>query len=417
VYLGRHTPLSFSFKNKKASFESVFRAGVNIKPMISKSSFFLGVFLILLLVSSCIEDNEDSFGEFKNIKSYTLSVPDDLAPNSWAQKFYSGNDERLLYYLNDDEQKLVVFDIARKSLVKEIELSQQGPNNVGEVFSFSVFSRDSIVLASGPFPFNFVINEDGGKVGKYDYSWNASYGQEPDFVSLESRYFTDFSTSNKFDYFVQRVPYRGMKPKKVSHRPIVKFNRSTKEYSLLDFKYPEEYWIQGLPDNLTFNHDEKSIFYGLTGDHNLYSIIKEDGRERKHFLKSKFAPDDMPTTSGFSSREDVMLYDAMTPRYTALIPDPYRKLYYRIVCLPPSDLSVAKAKPTQLHFYPDRFSIMVLDQSMKVKFETAFPEKQYFPHGIFIDEEGIHIPKTHPEFFVALGRESEFLYDVFVPNF
>lgn len=361
---------------------------------------------------ACADENLefDTRYTFDKISSYNLPVPPDISPNSWRQKFHGG---KYLYYLEQHAQKIIVFDIDLKRMTREISFHSKGPDDVGEVFSFSVFSHDSIVLASGPFTFNYIVNREGRKVGKFDVEIPEGIDQEVDHTRLFSRYFADLSNDPDNVYFLQRIPYTAFYEESTEHYPILKLSKVTGEYSVIDFKYPKSYFEQRLPEHMTFNHDSENLYFGLIGDHNLYVINKSTEMIEKYYLKSEFAPEQMKNTLDQSSPIDVMMYDAVNPRYTALLPDPYQKLFYRIVCLPPTDLSLAKEKTTQLHYCPDRFSIMVLDEKMNVILEQVLPERQYFPHGIFVTEDGVHIPKTHPEYFVQRGDESSFEYEVF----
>ena len=56
---------------------------------------------------------------------------------------------------------------------------------------------------------------------------------------------------------------------------------------------------------------------------------------------------------------------------------------------------------------------MVLDEDLRVIYEQDFPERLYYPNGIFITEDGVHIPKTHPEYMVKNGIEDRLDYEVF----
>ena len=371
--------------------------------------------ILSALLFTCESDQTDQVDSSRLVQSasYELHLPTGNAPNSWAQKFYDRDEANFLYYLDKDTQELLIYSITGRTLNKKIKLASDGPDGFGPSLSFSVKSPDSIYFSVNGAPTLYIADESGRSIGTLDIDWSATSKQVPDYTALRSRYYTDLSFDGQYVYIPQRVPYRGVKPAEIEHQPIARYDELTGLSELLPFDYPKEYWEASLPDNLTLNSDARFLYFGFTGDHNIYRVDKQNFSVKKVHAKSRFAPDDIPNTRNIAGPDDVMLYDAMTPRYTALLPDKYRNVFYRIVCLPPSDISVAKQKFNQLHYYPDRFAIMVLDSELRVLHEKEFAERRYFPHGIFVNREGIHVPRTHPEYMVTTGNEDVMIYDIY----
>ncbi len=235
---------------------------------------------------------------------------------------------------------------------------------------------------------------------------------------MGARDYVDFAFGTEKHFFIQRPFYRGIhnRPPTIKHNPVIIHDVVKNVNRAHPFEFPKEHWEKGLESKMNFNHDKNHVYFSMAASHDVYRINRDAENVDTFRVKSDFAPDKMPSQLGFSGPEDVMLYDASNVRYTAIIPDRYRNLTYRLATLPPSDPETSKNKFFQLHMYPDRFSLIICDSEMNVVGEHVFPERTYFPHGIFVSHEGVHIPAAHPEYLVSNGMEDSVRYDIFVPT-
>jgi hypothetical protein len=378
--------------------------------MFLRCFYFIG---ILFLLAGC--SNLPPVEEFVLQESYHLPTPVGTKANSWFQKFYEDGEDRKLYSLNDDKQRMYVYDIDKKSIENSFEFIKEGPGAPGTVLGFTVIEPNKIALSSGMRPYSIIIDEENRVLDTLNY--RVSGDQEPTYLRMGARDFVDFAFGADKHFFIQRVFYRGIqnRPQRIEHHPIVIHDVDKGENRLHPFKFPNDYWEKGLNSKMTLNHDSDYVYLSMVASQDIYRFNRITEDVDTFRVKSLYAPESMPSQLGFTGPVDVMLYDASNVRYTAIFPDSYRNRIYRLVTLPPSDPSVSKQKYPQLHMYPDRFSLIICDENMNVLGEHTFPERTYFPHGIFISKDGIHIPATHPEYLVANGFEDSVRYDVFLP--
>ena len=296
--------------------------------------------IILTLLLNCTNSTEEpeigQGNKLVKVDEYSLPLPLKNKPNSWIQKFYDKNGHRLLHYFDKYSQEILVYDIRDKELERTITLKETGPNSVGIANSISVRSPDSIYLAINGRSVLTIMNRKGEKVSETEFDWSEASNQVQDFTPLRSRYYADISFDGDVLYAPQRVPFRGYPPPlEIDHKPIVRHDESSGKSELVDFDYPKDYWEDRMPYFLTFNHDADNLYYSLTANHNIYKITKREHEVTELYAKSKFAPEKIENYSNLSGQDDARLYAAMNPRYSALLPDRFRKLFYRIVLLPP----------------------------------------------------------------------------------
>jgi hypothetical protein len=372
--------------------------------------------LFSFLTISCTGQDQAQV-TLNKIRSYTLPLPDSIAPNSWTQKVCvscSEEGEDWLYYLSDDEDLIIVYNLMNRSIVKVIPLLQQGPNNVGSVAGFSVLNRDSIFLSAIGTANNEIINDKGEIIGKIRYSWEEE--QLPDFTALASRFYTDLDFSGDLIFAPQGVPIYGYKPPTTDHRPIVEHNLRTGVSRLLNFKFPKEYYESNMPLVMSFSSDKESIYFSLMKDHHVFQIDKMTEEVNSMVVKSRFAPKEFKSMNGIGGMVEIKTYAAGSVGYSAVFADPYRNYIYRIVTMPPRHKERLNEALSQVYNVPDRLSIIVCDKNLNVLYEQELDERTYYPYGIFITKEGINIPKTHPDYFLERGKEDEMVYDVFLPE-
>ena len=381
--------------------------------------YLLSILSVLLYTVGCTGSTNDGVGiatldgTFTIVDTYSLDLPTDVAVNSWVQKVHLGTEPEL-YYLDKVSQKIYIFNLTEKVVVDTITFSRSGPNGVGEVYGFSVKSPDSIALASGPYAYSYVVDREGSVIDRINYVWPEE--QLPDYVRLNSRYYKDFAFDENKYFLVQRTPYKGARPAEVLHHPIVAYDPVAESGKLLPFSYPEDYWKSNKANFQTFNHDADYLYYGLIGSHKLYRIDKKTYDVETVTAKSRFI-DDIETMNDVLDASDAILHGVSNGKYTATFPDPFRKVIYRIVVLPPEDRMDIKSRIRELRDAPDRLSIIVLDDKLNLLFEEELPARTYFPHGIFVDKRGINIPKTHPTYLIEANNETTIQYDVFLPSY
>jgi hypothetical protein len=81
-------------------------------------------------------------------------------------------------------------------------------------------------------------------------------------------------------------------------------------------------------------------------------------------------------------------------RFIRLIFDPFRDVFYRFVMHEQG--KIENRVHRDLIRYPQRFSIIILDNDLNIIGETIFPPDTYDPHGFFITKEGLYLSRSNP---------------------
>ena len=174
------------------------------------------------------------------------------------------------------------------------------------------------------------------------------------------------------------------------------FSLGNGESSLSTHKYPKDYLEEGLKaPYFSMVASPDRVVYSFFADHRL--IVAEKNNETTKLVpaKSRYLPQGFPLLSRTADRLEYSNYLFTSPRYEGLIYDAYREVFYRY-CYP----SIAPKKQeeiNQLRAYPEDFSIMILDNKLKVLGESRFSGKHLVPNNVFVAEEGLYISSNHPD--------------------
>lgn len=108
----------------------------------------------VLLLDSCSSEEPLLDYSFTIGGDYYLPVPIGAKANSWFQKFYETEGQRKLYVLNDDKQRMYVYDIDNGNIEYSFDFIKEGPGAPGEVLGFTVVNQNKLALSSGMRPYS-----------------------------------------------------------------------------------------------------------------------------------------------------------------------------------------------------------------------------------------------------------------------
>ena len=351
-------------------------------------SFFLRkrLFLysvILFVFSSCSES-------FKKVRSDTelelnfteVCIPIKYSQNSlYIQAISKFTDSATLFYgYNKYNHKFDVFNLSKRSFLKEIQLEFDGPNGIPYFSSFDVRDNGDIIL--GDFKSFSKLKHD--KVEMLRFS------------SEKSDLFT-FKNGFDFDNYLldpggkDKIPvdsignfYLGVFPiSKMRYYEIIKFNFENKTIEKLDYQFPEifedKFYGDNMTPNVTLLNNSLYINYGFSS--NVFRYDLEKKTLEQYNLKSAFTEN----MSGSITQEDFRdpaLRAAHDKEITffGLKHDPHRNFFYRVHL---ASRETLKDKPV--------FYFMVFDMELNTLKEIKLPKglKPYFEIG----KEGVFFPK------------------------
>lgn len=339
--------------------------------------------------------------------SFTIPLSNKLAPNAKCQKFFETSDgQQLLYYSGDNTNSIAVFDLDKGQKIREMKFREEGPGSVGYIGGFVVLSPDSILLASEGLRYNFIVNQAGEIIYKLEHE---EIGQYPEFTGLWSTYFRDTRKKGNKIYLPQDMPYvNGARPEG-AFRPILVHDLGTSKSQTIDFLFPEEIYQSNMPTTTLFTVGKDCLLYGFSGSHEFYVHKFATGLTEKITSESTFIEKPIEDLSQVGGFDDYMIYAATNARYMGNYYDTYRNCYYRVVAHPHQDPKVRMDMYVQLSQYPVRISIILMDENFNTIQEFMLPEGKYFAGGMFINKDGIHLPKSNPAY---MQLEDSISYDL-----
>jgi hypothetical protein len=374
-------------------------------------------FSMLLIASTLVgcsdSDNSLNYLQESPLSRFTITVPPDSKPNLKSIKYVES--ENAIYGLNYDNQSIYVHYLGySKNRYKKIKIIRDGPLGVGEAHSLSVISKDSIFLAVRGRGIS-MIDESGGLVQRLQYDFGGA--QVADFTGFRNRCQKDVFLYRKNTlFFPQRVPNYNSYFSSIQHKPIGFFDYAENNYSLVSFQYPETYWKQRLVDDFSFTGYNEDLYFGLANQHFIWKINASSYSSQKIMMKSISFPETFIGEKDFSDINERTDFLVSQPNYSSILIDSYRNLIYRVAIIPYDDDNYNKSKSIQLFRYPDNFTVIVCRTNGEYIGEFIFPSRTYYPYGMFVTEERLNIPKSHPEYLVTHGSEDELEIEVFNLN-
>jgi hypothetical protein len=293
---------------------------------------------------------------------------------------------RYLFYRSGYSNNICVFNIDNEKLINTIKLENRGPNGVGSINGFEVINFDSIYINSAFIRKLFLVNQQGKIISKIDYS---SYQQEYFIHAATSRTlenmrvgFKDLKIYLPFYPGYDKGNYHTFAPEDI--RFIAELDTLEKTANTLKIGFPENYWQDDFyPSFFGFFIENGCFYINYMYDNKVLFSVDSD----------KWVSIEIPSRYANVKRV-IPRGNGLSARYIRLIFDPFRDVFYRFVMH--EQRKIENRVHTDLIRYPQRFSIIILDNDLNIIGETIFPPDTYDPHGFFIAKEGLYISKSNP---------------------
>lgn len=303
--------------------------------------------------------------------------------------------EKSLAYLNKIGSNIKLFDLTTGKTIKTVTLARFGPDNVGnEPSAFYWLNKDSIFVFSDLNNGRLsLINDKGTRLRNYELQ------------SKDDQHFVELSEVAGGIAYSKGKLYLGLRVASFAKMP------SNSSIISLDVKSGEFSYIEHpLPIN-------KNLLPKIPIDQRYASThIDLNNQERKLIVSLPLSDDilvrdanDMWSTQNAKSvyfdnlvflRNPVMSYGGTTekyrdelrfmPRYTGVVFDEFRDVYYRIGRLNYNkELHLRRKSGERLKIY-EEFSIQVFNSEFEKIGESKFLAKGLlYEQGLFIDERGL----------------------------
>ncbi|NJL76682.1 MAG: DUF4221 family protein [Saprospiraceae bacterium] len=347
----------------------------------------------LIVVCSCVK-NETEPITLRPSQHISIPIISSVPPSTFCIRYLETDDDELVYYLDRDRNRIIIYSIRTLDKVKELKFLNEGDQGVGTITGFSILSQDSIILSSLGKPWFYLINENGIIIQKIDFRWDND-SQEAVYTPLSSKHNSEVYKYKDNLYFLQQL-YQATTLAR-NYKVVAEYNLSNRRGVLTDFYFPKDYFDNGrLLDvaSLAFDGQDKLV-YSLRGSHYLYVYNVNTKLTNKVEAVSEYL-DDFKIVEG-NSPLDYFEYIVKNGGYESIIFDKYRNLFYRIVRLKPNDLSTIKKNELQNAVdFPDRFSIIVFDKDLIKMSETVLDGNYYNIYNFFVGKEGLYISNNNP---------------------
>ncbi len=356
--------------------------------------------LFALLLSSCQK-------EYSN-QSVALSASEELltfrinenTSNISDQLVYfydKATDQELLFSLNSILNEVQVFELNKGQLVKTLPFEVEGERGVGNISGMFIHNLDSIFL----FPANgnrlYLTDGEAERIHRIDYEAPEGYGN----AQVGSRYFSAIPFL-KGDRLITKAMFQGnygtIKREELSQLHLsYSIDLKTSKVQNSNHTYPNDYWSDAKKHfQYSTTASDNGVVYSLWGDHNLYFARTADGQLEAKTARSQYFNDEWEAIPLAGDRMDRRRYFAASAHYGNIIYDSFRSVYYRF-CYPKVAIE-DEGDLRDLALFPNKFSILILDENLKVIGEEFFgADTQLVTSNFFVGKRGLYLSINHPD--------------------
>jgi len=350
-------------------------------------------FIVSFIHLGCSNNNVDKVSVDDAQRSYFLessgvikrfNLPERAINRSRCLIPYTDKESNLLYYLSEYTNMLIIFDLDKSIIDTVLTFQREGPNGFGSVNGFEIINRDSLLITSFFQQAILISNSSAERIGVINYRKYNNLNFVNDGVSKTLGNMRMHFQQNQI--YIPFFPSVNESVQKENTPQDLRFvailDTANKSVSTMDIGFPKDYWSKHLFSAFFSFFNFNNQFY-LSYDHYDSIYSSTDGKVWKGYLaKSEF----------LDLNKSVEPKHGKLASYLHLVPDPYRKVFYRFVRHEQLDQT---RSDTELIRYPRNFSIIILDSNLNMVGETVFPEDTYDPHGYFVGKEGLYLSKSH----------------------
>ena len=360
------------------------------------------IVFILLSFVSCVDNGKEMnpyYKQKKNKCEIEIAAKKEIQVNeniSFMTNYirYVDNEDKLLLY-NKYDNSIYTFNYGSGTLDWNIRLNEEGNNGVGEIQGFDYVNKDSIFLYNYNTLFVYLV----------DFSATVGWKKIlPTDELMEKGFLPAYpwlQTNCPMVYWNNNLVLGGFgssetKKETAYNLPVTSIYDFQKDTVLLANNYPAQYqkynWGGGFFRMPYFdvNKENGRVVISFPQDHNLYTYSLSDQSQGKHY-------------AGSNSIKQIDAYDQKkgeeidqnraynwylnTPSYRNVHYDPYRKLYYRLACLP------AKKELRQKYTIGIRpLILIVLDKDFNYIGEKILPDDIELRYtNSFVTKDGLNI--------------------------
>jgi hypothetical protein len=323
--------------------------------------------------------------------------------------------QEFLFVVNSVNTSVDVYSLDQDTLSYRFPIPRQGPGYIDKAQGILFHSPDSIFVFPSMMMSNISLFDHEGQLYhhlKAKQIIASKYEMIVNQASLPS--LPTILDGNKLIFFNLTLGNSAMNPNYFDTYPP-NFLVDLKTDSLIwetEFKYPTDflgkYWPMSLVNKSTAKYKENQLVSSWSGLD--YLVISDmAGREiRQVMAKSQFTK---PYKFGVApiSQEEEQIILVEHHNYIQLLYDEFRGLYYRIVSLPRKRFPEEYVDHTTS--YKNDFSVMILDENLKLLEEVRFPGSIHHTYLAFVGKKGLYLSRANP--YNPEMNEDRISFDIF----
>lgn len=367
-----------------------------ISQMLNSGSQYI-LLIIIFLSFSCNQKQQTGDGS----KPFNLEPSGSLAINidsktSIHNYFYDSfkiQDKEFLGIINRNTNSIQIYSIDERKLYETIKFDEAGPNGFPKLRAFRFINPDSIFIVNLYAKNLWLVDIEGRIKKKYIAQKNGK-----SLFNLGTAFYTGVKPlffKNKLYLQTYSKEVNSSDPSFFAEDNLIEIEIDLKNetWRYIDMHYPPLYggnvWAGDVSRDMG---EDGEIVYSFAADHNINSFNLSSGVFNSFNAKSDFVAQIEPLMA--NDDEAFTRYFLETPRYTNIIYDKYRKVYYRFVRHAMASINPATGR-MNTHDNAS-FSIMILDSLFNKLGETDIDETIHQINSFFVTKDGLFISNTNP---------------------
>ena len=356
------------------------------------------VILIFTIFSSCqmSETADEYIKELMELKKITLPIDDNSYYLSKSIFQFEEDGQEYLFFGNTNKGKygIIIYNINSQDIFKRIPLSKEGPNGIRSIFGCKPFNGSKSFMYFQHNISKLSISDDQGKI-LYHFSMRTEDDRFIANYGGNSYFFTPSFIKDSVVYVRQEPKWTNNKMRRESVM-FSSLNLKTGEIEESSLYYPLIFNTNvvnpagGYGFSHDYNYKQNRLVCSFTGYDSL--MVSDDLQTIRWYNgKSRFLRKMRPTIEESSGVEG-MIKRKERPKYSHIMYDKYRDVYYRFAEMPcelgPGEYPLDEPKARE-------FSVIVFDKDFNIIGETKFPGSKYFYKMSFVGRDGLYISENN----------------------
>jgi hypothetical protein len=359
--------------------------------------YFLPATILGLLMLGCSGEGDKretalKGGQAMEFKIDSLAIPIDSATSNFYSTFHGFTQNGISYFgnYNSFRHSIDFFDLDNAKLVKVISLQRNGPDQVYRPRSIWIKNMDSV----------YIYQEGKGLVlvdGQGMVRANQNLAQLGVKMGLRAHLIADHNFPLQIDLSTNSALLYNApsdhSPETLAAPIVAKLNLKNGEASFVPI-FPSDFYRerQGKFGNLwnaSATLTGEKIIYNFQVESNIYVYDTATKRVKTIQATSQYSPN-----QATSERVEAEAYPVENTLFCQVLPDPYRKLYYRFHW---GGIPAVAPDRTAREMTDKPLFLMVFDQDFNLLDEIKLPPVTYRPFTWFVNRSGLWLSAAHPK--------------------